>query len=876
MALDLFGVDEAITARAQGRRNRGGVLKLLAPLAPFSLLPIGERSAHAILRSVIALMIVATTAVAPQSEAAAGGDGQPSSISSGGRGAPLAVIDRTDIELSGARDVSDLLLGRLDYNSFGLHRPFVLGSGRVAVLVNGRRISDSAFDLDTLPISAVERIEILSDGAAALHGGYAIGGVVNIVLRRDHEGVGVHATAERPAEAGGDAEHLGVLWGSALGAGHITLGADILRRQEIRNADRDYSRASWEPGGSFADASGVSVGGNTVFISTGGGSVARSLGDCEGSAYTGLLTDPYGISGSGCGFAWAEIAWGTLRYERESLFLNLDHPLGEDADMYFDVRAAWGDTAFRYAPSVGTFSFAPSEALGEKLLEDPEIDTLPERLHVAHRFVSHGNRDWITDLGEYDFTLGIQRRLASGIGYDAHLRYYRHDALEVGDTFVSESAIQTAIDEGRYDLENPSSPAPEHLAAIRETGLQLNRDQATDHQTARVSLDGPAFALGGGDVRWVAGAEVAYQDWRDIYDYRDALNRSYDPGDVLGSGGHSASGQRRRWSAFTEVSLPFRGDWDLVLTGRRDDHDDVGEAFSHQVASRYRLHEAFALRGSWSEGSKAPSLYTLHVGDALDYPVVCDTKALTGSREDCDEYQVERASGGNPNLKPDEAQSFSFGAATSLAPLSLSADWFRIRLSDVPARLSAQSIVDLEAEGQLPPGAVVVRDGDLISRIESPWVNSGESDMAGFDFRARANWKTDWADLVLAPHWSLMTQNEDRVAGEIQPGDYPRHRVHTSLRASRSGFTANWSVHAVSSYWNTLETARYEAWTGHDITFRWRDAFGLSGMDLVGGVLNVGDSGPSTDPTNPGVLGADTTLDSVRGRTLFLTTKVLS
>ena len=262
---------QALRDDATGEGFRG----LLAPPAPLPLLPIGGRGANAILRSAVALVIVATTAVAPQSEAAEGNDGQPSSLSSGGRGAPLAVIDRTDIELSGARDVSDLLLGRLDYNSFGLHRPFVLGSGRVAVLVNGRRISDSAFDLDTLPMSAVERIEILSDGAAALHGGYAIGGVVNIVLRRDHEGVGVHASAERPAEAGGDAEHLGVLWGGALGAGHITLGADIFRRQEIRNADRDYSRASWSPGGSFADASGVSVGGNTVFISTGGSSVAR-------------------------------------------------------------------------------------------------------------------------------------------------------------------------------------------------------------------------------------------------------------------------------------------------------------------------------------------------------------------------------------------------------------------------------------------------------------------------------------------------------------------------------------------------------------------------------------------------------------------------
>ena len=61
---------------------------------------------------------------------------------------------------------------------------------------------------------------------------------------------------------------------------------------------------------------------------------------------------------------------------------------------------------------------------------------------------------------------------------------------------------------------------------------------------------------------------------------------------------------------------------------------------------------------------------------------------------------------------------------------------------------------------------------------------------------------------------------------------------------------------------------------GHDITFRWRDAFGLSGMDLEGGILNVGNRGPSTDPTVPGAAGADETLDSVRGRTLFLTPKV--
>ena len=266
-----------------------------APDTRLLRLPVHERRAHATFRPVVAFMIVAAVAASPQGEAADRGLSVASHIPAAATDAarPLAVIDRNDIELSGMKNVWDLLRSRTGYNSFGLHRPFVLGSGRVAILVNGRRVSDSTIDLDALPISAVERIEILSDSAAALHGGHAIGGAINIVLRLSHEGVEVQAGADRPTSAGGDTEHGSALWGGTLGDSHVVIGADVFRRQEIRNADRDYSRASWTPGGPFADTAGVSVGGNTIFIPVDGGSVARPLGDCQGSGYTGVLTDPF-------------------------------------------------------------------------------------------------------------------------------------------------------------------------------------------------------------------------------------------------------------------------------------------------------------------------------------------------------------------------------------------------------------------------------------------------------------------------------------------------------------------------------------------------------------------------------------------------------
>ena len=279
--------------------------------------PYGRRT-PALFRLAAAVAIAAAVFVAPSQGTAAD---KEASVASHVRQAavasvrPVAVIDREDIALSGMRTVSDLLFSRQRFNSFGLHRVLFLGS-RVAYLVDGRRISDSTLDLSTLPISAVERIEILSGSAAALHGGHAIAGAINIVLRRDTEGVEASAFAARPTDAGGDTEQVSALWGGTVGYGHMTFAVDVFRREEIPDAAREHSRAKWTRGGRFADASGVSVGGNTVFIATRSydengdvaathvpgvesSSIARALGNCPSGTYTGALAEPLGSPGAG-------------------------------------------------------------------------------------------------------------------------------------------------------------------------------------------------------------------------------------------------------------------------------------------------------------------------------------------------------------------------------------------------------------------------------------------------------------------------------------------------------------------------------------------------------------------------------------------------
>ena len=444
------------------------------------------------------------------------------------------------------------------------------------------------------------------------------------------------------------------------------------------------------------------------------------------------------------------------------------------------------------------------------------------------------------------------------IGYDAHLRYYLHESAIDGNTFVSESAIREIIGAGDYDLVNPRDPS--NRETIRDTSLRLTRERVTEHTSVRAILDGPLVALGGGEARWAAGTEFAIEDWKDVHAYRDRFGRTYPATDVLGAGGIQGEGERRSWSGFAEASLPVRDDWDVTIAGRGSDHDDVGATYSHQVASSFRVNDALTLRGAWDKGTKAPSLHDLHFS-SNDFPWVCD--------KSCPAEQKERISRGNPDLEPDKAESFSLGAAAELGSLSLSADWFRIALSDVPGELSAQSIVDLEKRNALPSGVRVVRDsGDEIDVIESPVLNSGEFDMSGVDVRARIGWDADWADLVLDARWLHESRRETRVLGELQPGDNPRNSVHGSLRASRGNVTVNWSVRAVSGFWNVRRTGRFDTWVGHDVSVRVVDAFGLGGMDLTGGILNLADRNPSIDPTDPDA--AYSPADSVRGRTVFL------
>ncbi len=789
---------------------------------------------------------------------------------------PVSVITRRDIELSGIKRVTDLL-GRAAFNSFGLRRPLVLGSGRALILVNGRRVADSGVDTDAIPVSAVERIEIFNDSTSALHGGEAIGGTINIVLKKDYEGLEIQLNAGRPRSEGADSEHLSVLWGIGVGEGNLTLGAHIFRRDEVRDADRDYSRATYEPGGSFAETEGVSVRGNTVFIrKDDGGRVSAPLNDCDESVYTGELTDPPGgFSGTVCGFAYADIAWHLWRRQNDSAFVNFSHPVGDAAEIYAEGRAAKEERRLLYAPDPGDFRFAPSETLRDSLIESGNFEGLnesnfPEHITVAHRFLGHGNRQWDSDLEEYDIALGLRGDIKDSIRYDGYVHYNRYDYVETGRTFIHGPIIEAALASGDYNIQNPLSDDERHKAAISESSVRSEEKLKTDYLQAGVELDGPLLELMGNELRWSAGLQVAKEDLSFSEEYFNLSGEPVAAEDVLGGSSSSLTGDRRRLSAFGDILVPLGDKLDVSFALRHDDFDDVGGGFSHRVATLYRVIPNIALHASWSGGTRPPGFGSLHAEEFAFYPFVCDADTPT---PDCPRDQVRVVVTGNPELEPDEAESFGAGVSAGWGPFSADFDWFRLRLQETPSILDTQFVISLERSGRLGeyPGLSVTRSDGRLTEIRNPLTNSGETDMDGFTVRLGGDLKTELANFMISANWLRITNYERRVGVETQPGDVSRNRIHVLLRADRNDLSAQWSTHAVTSFWNNTRTKRFRRWVGHDVALSWRSAFGFNWFELTGGVLNIGNEGQSRpDLDEDHILY----MDSILGRTLFLTAKL--
>ncbi len=784
--------------------------------------------------------------------------------------------DRDYLERSGAQTLEELL-------DTGIVRYFFTGGQPLLVLVDGSPYANSASDLDTLPISTIERIELLSGDSLGTLGSAGIRGAINIVLRKDLNGFETRGLTRLPDREGGDGLQGSVFWGGEVGEGRMVVGVDVLNRQEIPARFREHSRSAWKEGGTFSETKNVSLGGNTVWVvnlsSMGDVEDVRtvSLGECDPEkGYTGPLTDPSGRGSTdrGCGFAYGNIAWDSERLQQRTMILNLDHPLGERSEFHLDANIGQGNWAFRYAPSVGFFGFTPNVALinainsaGSSIGADAN-----DYFVVGHRFVGHGNRDWKSTYDAYDLALSIDGKLGKGLGYDARIETYRIRGSLTGDTFVHEGRIREEINTGNYDLADPSSTDQDHLDAIERSGLREERDASGDYLGARLALEGNTLAVGRHIGAWTAGFAAGKSTVRSILRFRDKDNMTHDVTQALGSGGVSYAGKRETVGLFTEMSLPLNETLEFRVAGRADEYSDVGTLKSWNLAAEYRPHEIVALRSSLSVGQSAPSMRHLYSTESQGHPYVeCVPDWNDPPPRDClgqNSRQVTRESTGNPNLGPSDTTRFAIGAKARTSRNLLSVEWYR---------LSRDNLVELNDADWALRNFVECADGEVSDCVEQTggditiydsFANVGETEITGVTTRfGSGGFDTRLGEFGITGAWRHVLDAKRRTNRNERFYTLSKNMALLRFHLQRRGLSTIWTTNYRAGF--VTQSGSFNSWTGHDLVLDWKEPLEIKNLRAAVGVFNLTDAGLTIDTADPS--SADGPSVAGWGRTFFLT-----
>ena len=680
------------------------------------------------------------------------------------------------------------------------------------------------------------------------------------------------------AREGADSDHFDFLFGARGDKGRVLFTAEWFSRDPIFDGERDYSKVKVEdPGdGTLPDlgvhTTGVSGGGNTAFAPF--FSAASSVGDCPTEVYAGVVENPFGVPGTACGFGYADISAQTGGLDRVSTYLNADYEWSPGHNLFFENRFSRIASFGRYAPAVGFFSvpgdspYNPFDTTADSYPKD--ADGVPYPFDIFHRFVGHGPRDDDTERYEMDNVLGIDGELLDGTAnYEAYARHYRYHASEEGETYILQSQVELETELGDYNLTNPLSNDPAHLAALGRMAATLYRDILTEYTAAGVTIDGFGFNLPAGQLGWAVGVETASQEYLDDYDsFREA-------GNILGSAGNSASGSRSRWAGFGELSIPIIGGLELNVAGRYDSYDDFGSAFSPQVSARYQALDMLVIRASWGRGFKAPNLTSLYQSRSQSFNNVTDVfQCQSVGTDPCPTFQVENFTGGNPELQAETAESFNVGFIVEPLPdLSVSMDYFNVEIEDVVQQLSLGTILELENVGSLPSGVSVRRGaatggglGRLVS-IDNVYANLAVREITGIDLRL--HYETDLADGVVSvdveatklEQYEITPNPFDPTTDLLDNNGYPDRRAAITARWSRDTLTLNYIWRFTGNHGN---------YSSHHTSDLIGVYGGRWGGEISAGVRNLMDEGPALDEVNGWDDGISLLLYDVAGRVPFV------
>ena len=661
--------------------------------------------------SIMALALVSSPVSMAQDDQQAAGDVEEITVT-GSRikrdsinsSAVVTTITAEDIEESQALILADAL--RMStYNTFGSFGPTAgssamsnatisvrgLGSSRTLVLMDGRRMPGSphlggagAVNINMIPTVAVERVEILADGASSVYGSDAIAGVINVITKKNFDGLQLqYRRGERDRDDGAE-NSVSMIYGSTNDKGYITLMVEHDIRDEIYLKDRWYTaaRASDQNGDGVIDLYNETYGlswysqniadpvtGNIHAAPTCQGNIDGSTtpwwgGDFGGAAFGqgATVTPSYaGAVPTGiCGYAWADIMVQDAGLFRDTVTSNLQHQITDKVSIY-------NRTSFVRNESVGRF--APPAARYPGILASDPANPYDEKVTGYWRWTEIGNRgmhyvDQATDVAT-ELEIEISDNIDLTIGHQVNKFY----GTDIGRYYLDYAGLDSNL---YNDIPFGSEDGLYALAAT----TVVEYDNHYEKMDAVVQFSN-VMELKGGSVDVLLGYESFDNTYSAMYD------KHSEGGYVGGSAGNSGKGVRSVDSYFGEAVFPVIDGLELNASFRSDDYSDVGSSESFKFGLLWDVATGTTLKMNYGEGFRAPGMDTLYGVTTFSANTAKDYKACAAagtSTVDCASKQISTLIVANANLGAEESEGITMSLSHDFGSWNSALEGFRARL----------------------------------------------------------------------------------------------------------------------------------------------------------------------------------------------------
>ncbi|MCA6215486.1 TonB-dependent receptor [Ideonella sp. B7] len=763
-----------------------------------------------------------------------------------------------------------------------------LGVSSTLVLLNGRRMANfaspgdaSGVDLNSIPAAAIQRVEVLLDGASSLYGSDAIGGVINFITRRDYQGAEVNVSYGDTSEGGGGKKTASLAGGFGdygLDGFNIFGVVDLQKTQSLNASQRRFIkdlnipgrlpdllssagfpaniRLDREDGQTQFDtlvAEGFSTNGKTVIDSTTINPAAAT--GCNPPA---TLYLPDGIGGvDGCTYDYMRDIELYPESEKTNLFGRGVLDLGGGHQLFAEASYARARTLYSGTPNRvdATMDVSLVPALAGTSLASLPADDVNRIVNVRLRLAEAGARESELVSTTQRYVAGLNGTLAN---WDYELAF-NHSLSTVSDRdhqgYLNEQMVLDGFANGTLNAFGPSSAAGLALYEAAQIRGEVRRAvgvmDSLDFKASR-----PLMALAGGDLSLALGGEFRRETQR--YHQSQALADELILGEASAGSDLDFGHGRNVAAVFTELSAPLSKTLELTAALRYEKYQVTGSATSPKVGLKYLPMKELLLRASAGTGFRAPSLSDLYrpvsqsTAATLVDPV-CMAQSPDNTVTDCSDtwttYQYS-----NAQLKPERSRQFSLGAVLEpTAGVNLSLDYWNIAKRDLISTLGADVIL-----------ANPDKYGDLVHRDDTGWIdhidlvkeNRGRQFISGLDLGAgisglRSGFGT--LGFRLNGTWTLkskqQTGNGDPYVSNlghfINDGVVQRWRHTLAVDWEQGPYSATLSNSHLSGYTDQSIVGkpdrRVGAYSLWDLTGAWtvNEAF-----TLRGGVKNLFDAAP--------------------------------